>query len=463
MPVWIIATICILLLAVVAMGQENRSMTIKTLSAIDQKTQSKDINIARLTSARLPNAIITNKGTYFVSASTVFIDGTNVNGIISRSFNKGKDWQITSFDYKMPKGFLYDNVNDAIFFINRVRAWRSIDDGKTFSEYSLVNAKNPLDSLYNEIRKKELTQAQSLLKKGRKPIRYAYELSFSANPSLGIQLTNGVLVMPFKACIRKWKALVGKYDKDGYPEIDRSRVKNILGVEADVNVLVYSRDYGKTWIQSPSTPIYNRDGTLCIIDESSIAEVEENRVMINARGGTESWLEQTAKGRRVLYQTNPATGISRENFTIEGFQFDEISDGVLWDPLVHAAFAKCEYNGIPFWLFCNCYLPGEYRPRNNLMLQVSADGHHWTPVMLVSPAGKEINGYCSIYCNNNEIILSYEDGGSEGIKVINLTETCIDRIMEAYEENTNMNNLTVPSKKKSQSLLFRLLGLITKK
>lgn len=284
-----------LLITFAAMGQDYRNAVIRTMSAIDQKTRSSEINTAKLTEARLPNAIITNKGTYFVTANTVTIDGVSANGIISRSTNRGKDWQITSFDYKMPKGFLYDKENDAIFFLNHVRAWRSVDDGKTFSEYSLVNAKNPLEGLFKELRDKEKSQAQTQIKKGNKPVRFAYELTFAANPCLGIQLTNGVLVMSFKASIRKWKALNGKYDKDGYPEVDRSRVKNILGIEADVNVLVYSRDYGKTWLQSPSTPIYNPDGTPCIIDESSIAEVEENRVMINARGGTESWLDQTAK------------------------------------------------------------------------------------------------------------------------------------------------------------------------
>lgn len=277
-----------------AMAQGSNNSGIKEMSAINQQTQSKDINIAKLTEARLPNAIITNSGTLFVTANTVSIDGVGVNGIISRSTNCGKDWQISSLDFKMPKGFLYDKENDAIFFLNRVRAWRSIDEGRTFKEYSLVNAKNPLDTLFNEIREKEKHQALTQIKSGKTPVRFAYELTFAANPCLGIQLSNGVLVMPFKASIRKWKAKEGQFDQDGYPEIDRSRVKNILGIEADVNVLVYSRDYGKTWIQSPSTPIYNPDGTPCIIDESSIAEVEENRVMINARGGTESWLEQSS-------------------------------------------------------------------------------------------------------------------------------------------------------------------------
>ena len=103
-----------------AMAQGSNNSGIKEMSAINQQTQSKDINIAKLTEARLPNAIITNSGTLFVTANTVSIDGVGVNGIISRSTNCGKDWQISSLDFKMPKGFLYDKENDAIFFLNSI-------------------------------------------------------------------------------------------------------------------------------------------------------------------------------------------------------------------------------------------------------------------------------------------------------------------------------------------------------
>lgn len=435
----------------IAAAQSNMQDNLHIMTAIDQSTPSDVIDCSLLNIVRIPNAIVTNRRTLFVTANTVEIDGVSSNGLIARSTDNGDNWQVKPFEHKMPKGFLYDKENDAIFFLNHVRAWRSTDDGETFDEYAHVGIRNPLDSLFFVLRENE--KQRSIQQ------RYAYELTMSTSPCLGIQLSNGVLVMPFKASIRKWKAIPNQLDDDGYPVIDRSKVKNIIDILADVCILAYSRDYGKTWEQSPSTPLFNTDGTPCIIDEVSIAEVEENRVMINARGGTESWLNQTNLGRRVLYQTNNSIGIKKEDYTIAGFEFDPISDGVLWDPLVHAAFAKCEYNNTTFWLFCNCYLPGEYKPRKDLMLQVSADGHHWTPVMLVSPAGKEINGYCSIYCNNNTIILSYEDSGSEGIKVINLTESCIDRIMEAYQENVKLRNLTTPAKKKKT--IYRLLKYLS--
>lgn len=428
-----------------AEAQSKTQVNLHIMTAIDQSTPSDVIDCSLLNKVRIPNAIITNRGTLFVTANTVEIDGVSSNGLIAKSTDNGDNWQVKPFEHKMPKGFLYDKENDAIFFLNHVRAWRSTDDGETFDEYAHVGIKNPLDSLYFVLRENE---KQRSIQQG-----YAYELTMSTSPCLGIQLSNGVLVMPFKASIRKWKAIPNQLDDDGYPVIDRSKVKNIIDILADVCILAYSRDYGKTWEQSPSTPLFNTDGTPCIIDEVSIAEVEENRVMINARGGTESWLNQTKLGRRVLYQTNNSIGIKKEDYTISGFEFDPISDGVLWDPLVHAAFAKCEYNGITFWLFSNCYLPGEYRPRKNIMLQVSADGHHWTKVRVITPIDQLVNGYCSIYSNMNRIIFCYEDKQNIGIRVIDLTTECIDEVLSAYTQNVEHNNITTRINNRDSFLL----------
>ena len=395
---------------------------------------------------RIPNILILNDG-------TILIFGHSPRHI-SRSTDNGRTFKMikeVSARNVLGQSVCYDKVNNAIFSVDlkTAKVTRSVDNGMTFSDYGVIIDKNL--KLQNELERlieKEANEAEESIGKGGNPQRYYHTIYEGSGPGLGIQLTNGVLAIPVCSWVQKIKAQLadddwvnggGKVNEQGYMtvngypyrrDIDYSDPSLFSSTTKSINYILYSKDFGRTWLKSVDT---SDDLPDVYVNELSIAEVEENQIMINARGGSEAYRAMTRFGRRVLIPTNSQKGVSKENFTIEGWQLEPVSDGKLWDPLCHAAFARVDYQSRVFWLFCNPFINGqkEYSPRSNLMLQVSADAKHWNKVSLVSPYGQRLDGYSSIYANNNRIGLAYEglSSSDRGIYYVDLTEDLLERIL----------------------------------
>lgn len=384
---------------------------------------------------RVPNTLILNDGTIVVASHSPYI--------IAKSKDYGETWRLFS-PTMHGQCLCYDKMNDAIFiFDSNLIVYRSTDGGETFDYYARTNNKyNVLQNEYEKCVAEEEAYAKSELSHGKSPQRYYFECTNLVGPGLGIQLRNGVLVAPVYSYILKMKAQkadsewFGEVDSQGYMlknghpyrRDDLYNPANVVDFGPSRNFVIYSKDFGKNWIQSPSTP----EGIF--LNEASIAEGMDNQVIINSRGGTEYWHKKESKGRRVLIQRNDQNCVSREDYQITGFDIEPVSDGLLYDPLVHAAFSKVSYNGRVFWLFCNCYIPGEFTPRRNLMLQVSPDAKHWKEVMLLTPYNEETDGYCSIYSNNNRIGFAYEKTRKDrGINYIEFNKQMIKLILSVLD------------------------------
>lgn len=428
----------------------NYDFPLVRVGAIDKSNVLKDFGKNIYTDyqqVRIPNVILLNNGKILVFSHSPRLLSVSDDG--GRTFRLEKEKISTK--WVLGQSVCYDKINNAIFTvdINEGRITRSIDNGNTFDDYGVLNDKTPtLQHELDRLRIEENKKAMAAIAKGDNPQRYYYTIYECSGPGLGIQLTNGVLAIPVCSWVRKikaqlsdetWKGETNKQGymmKGGYPyrrDVDYNDLSLFSQTDVSINYILYSKDFGATWIKSVATPsdVY--------VNELSIAEVEENQIMINARGGSEAFYGFSRNGRRILIPTNSQVGVSRKNYTIDDWQLDSVSDGKLWDPLCHAAFAKIDYHGHTFWLFCNPYINGqnEYNPRSNLMLQVSSDARHWSKVGLVSPYGRHIEGYCSIQANKNKIGLVYEGDGTNdrGIYYVDLTEYMIERILLTYIMN----------------------------
>lgn len=427
----------------------NYVFPITRVGAIDKNNVLRDLNkdiYIDYHQTRIPNLLVLNDGTILVFGhSPRFVSKSTDNG---RTFVLNSE---ASAKRVLGQSVCYDKLNNAIFSadVQNGKVTKSTDGGNSFENYgTIVNSSIfYLQEDLDRLKKEESANPEKQ--------RWYFRIQDLAGPGLGIQLTNGVLAMPVCSKIQKIKAETldeviarggiwngevkdGYIMKDGYPyrredDIEYGNLSMFADVHIGVNYILYSKDYGETWIKSVPTP------SDVILSEFSIAEVEENQIMINSRGGSEAAFAMTRNGRRVLVPTNSQIGITRENYTIEGWQLEPVSDGKLWDPLCHAAFMRVDYHGHTFWLFCNPYINGreEYNPRSNLMLQVSSDAKHWSKVGLISPYGRHVEGYCSIYANNNKIGLAYEGSNSNdrGIFYVDLSECFIEKILTTYIMN----------------------------
>ena len=202
-------------------------------------------------------------------------------------------------------------------------------------------------------------------------------------PTTGIQLTNGVIVAPMRF-YRKEENTITKA----------------------VNFVVYSKDYGKTWIQSPST----EDDV--ISDEALVVEYKKNRVMINSRGGTEYWMDKTNNGRRVFVATVGSKNCKMGWF-IKGWKLEPESDGKLYDPICNASILKLPKTIKKGVIFANPYMPDEYWPRKNILLRYSKNCVQWKNVSLLTPFGERIRGYCALAASEHDVYFAYPD--SKGV------------------------------------------------
>lgn len=298
---------------------------------------------------RLPIHIKTKHGTILVAANAIReqkgLEGSST--VIARSTNNG-----TTFDKKIlcqggNLSIVYDKVNDKIFCIRGLTYSVSDDDGKTWSKFKKMNITKP-------------SQWEK----------------FYVSPNTGIQLTNGVLAIPYIL---------------------------LNGEEASItksaNAIVYSTDYGKNWEITSTTP------DSIIANENTIAEYAPNQIMINARGGTEIHWNSNNPGRRIFIPTNTSNH-KREQWHITGWKLHE-SDKKLFEPICNASFIACSFGKHRFGLFCNPYTKEALR--KNLMLQVSSDFTHWSKVGLLTPYNHYLYGYCSLNYEAKKLSFVFED------------------------------------------------------
>lgn len=339
-----------------------KEMGVKYQSVINENVAAQLGMDTTRTHIRLPNHIVTKNGTILITC-----DGDNDWGpdhkiILARSIDKGLSWEYSVLKvYPSNNCIVYDGINNNVFVFGGKQYIKSCDEGKTWTPAKTLSIEVP---------------------EGVEGIM--------SSPNNGIQLSNGVLVVPFRGV----KMEKGK-------------------LACSVNFVMYSRDYGETWEQSPSTPLE------IMSDELTVVEYKKNQIMLNTRGGSEQSWNKTRNGRRVFVQSIKPRN-SKKKWSVAGWKLEPESDGKMWDPICNASLIKAKISRRTVGLFCNCYMPNEYWPRKNLLLQFSKDFIHWQPIGYLTPKDKVVYGYCSLWCINGKITFCYEDI-KEGIMYADIT------------------------------------------
>ena len=298
---------------------------------------------------RLPIHIKTKHGTILIAANAIreqkWLEGAST--VIARSTNNGKTFEKKYLCKGGNLSMVYDKINDKIFCIRGLTYSVSNDDGKTWSKFKEMNITKP-----------------------------SHWEKFYVSPNTGIQLTNGVLAIPY-ILLNGEKTSITK----------------------SANVVVYSSDYGKNWKITPITP------DSIIANENTIVEYAPNQIMINARGGTEIHWNSNNPGRRIFIPIIPSNS-ELGQWYITGWKQHE-SDRKLLEPICNASLIACSFGKYRFGLFCNPYTKEALR--KNLMLQVSSDFTHWSKVGLLTPYNHHLYGYCSLNYEAEKLSFVFED------------------------------------------------------
>ncbi|WP_185741363.1 sialidase family protein [Prevotella heparinolytica] len=168
--------------------------------------------------------------------------------------------------------------------------------------------------------------------------------------------------------------------------------------------MIFSRDFGRHWVQSPCTP----DDVIC--DEALVVEYKKNQVMINSRGGTEYWMERSNNGRRVFISSVKNRN-NRNKWEIQSWTLEKKTDGILYDPICNASIIKLPNSIKRGGLFVNPYMPDEYWPRKNLLLRYSRDFKKWKNVGFLTEYGLKIKGYCALAATESTLFFAFVDNG----------------------------------------------------
>ena len=307
---------------------------------------------------RLPKMIVCNNGVIVLGCEAKVDVGSRASfHAIAISNDGGKSFIAKKSDVRLHE-IVYDRINDRILSYAGTTFFASDDQGRTWYDYrSRINTRLPKG--FDEI---------------------------SMSPTAGIQLKNGILAIPMR-CI--------KYNRD-------SKGNKMESIEREVVFVLYSKDYGKNWDQSPWT-----DESI-IADEVIIVEYANNQIMLNARGGTEFSWEKTNNGRRVFVPEIKSKA-SIINWRITGWKTEHVSDGVIYDPICNASIVSAKIGWRKVALFCNPDMPGEYWPRKNLCLRASRDFKTWKKIAQITPTDYPVLGYSSLAYFNGNIYFAYED------------------------------------------------------
>lgn len=386
-------------------------------------------DIQDMTSCEICNGVVTNDGTMVVNTLHTKIDGIS-KPTLSISKDRGNSWTANRNYYPEQANILYDSINDVIWYWNTTW-YKSTDRGETFINTGITHTrKNPLLNKLEELRRAESANPQD--------VRYAYFYMCKPSPTSGIQLSNGVLALPFIYSIQKYEASKDEggnyiFDDNGYPVIENPFNVNSVEASCGVVAVVYSVDYGETWIESDCTPMD------IVVDESVICEVEDNQIMINSRANLEPWVGANANTNRRVFIQKGECSSNREEYRIEGFVYDS-SDNTMHDPMNNASIARFVLNGKKMWLYSNVDNPyGFGYPRNNLTLWVSPDARHWAKCCLLSPRDERIMGYGNLYVDSkNNIYYTYSGYANLGSFIYNLSDYALTKILETYSAMANI-------------------------
>lgn len=305
---------------------------------------------------RIPVIVVFTNGDVYIGCEGQYSESKHAFYVQSVSKDGGKIFKAKKSSIPLSE-LVYDEKHDRLFSLTTSVCYASDDHGDSWYKYSYLNLKVKEDFNHN------LT-----------------------SPTTGIQLKNGILVVPMRSVLKKRNA-------DGTTSQELAKT---------VNFVIYSRDYGKTWEQSPFTP------EELIADEVTIVEYKPNQIMLNARGGTEYYWDATANGRRVFVSSKKSKS-SVAKWNIACWITEKKSDGKIWDPICNASLAKVSIQGKIIGLFCNPYTPEEYTPRRNLGLIATKDFKHWKQVGILTPKDERVFGYSAIAYRNGHIYFCYED------------------------------------------------------
>ena len=358
--------------------------------------------LEHLTSTDCPIHIKTNDGHFFcIARYHEEENGKNpLKGFIlvissdnGESIQTIKRLNLSEYGFKTGNypGLVYDESEKTLYVFSDNQYITSADNGISFSEVRTI----PVDYSAFEV---------------DSDCRFSV-MSAGSN---GIVLTNGIICFPMNAL----------------------QFKNEAGIEAGINYeknevkhaqsfILYSTDKGQTWQQSPATP---KD---IISWEFAIAEYKPNRIMINARGGTEENWKRTTHGRRIF--TSAVKDINSK-WTIKDWKLSSNMDGILWDPICNASFIITKVQGKKMGLFSNPYIPRRYMPRTNLTVQVSSNFKKWVPAIEVTGSYDITQGYTSLDYHNDKLTMVYCDNQSKRIMFVDLTSE-LDNVLEAYKSS----------------------------
>lgn len=294
----------------------------------------------QVTSLRLPVMVVFNNGDIFIECEAHGDREEILFRLHAISNDFGKSFSVKKSDISAEE-FVYDEKFDRLLGITCNTIYSSLDHGRTWSFYSNNMVKVP----------------------------EGFE-SITTCPTIGIQMDNGLIAYPMRAI--KWK------------------FNNNIGrtIEKETGFIMFSTDYGKSWCQSPTYP----QSLLC--DEAIIVPYKKNKIMINARGGTEYIWNPESSGRRVIIGSFKKTKASGTTF--RSWKIEKKSDGKIWDCLCNAALIRVKTGKSFHYLFSNPYIPNQFFPRRNLLLRSSKDGKRWLPVGIVTKRGEVVYGYTSL-------------------------------------------------------------------
>lgn len=350
-------------------GTETKAQDYNRLRWVTAMAQNMSSDFKETPFFRLPKMVVCNNGDIVIGceAKASANNGRALFHAISISTDGGNSFKAGKSSVSLHE-LVYDRIHDRIFSYAGTTFFASDDHGKTWYDYK-SKIFTRLAPGFNEI---------------------------SMSPTTGIQLKNGILAIPMR-CI--------KYNKD-------EKGNKQSSIEKTVNFVLYSKDYGKTWLQTAYT------NEKIIADEVTIIEYADNQIMLNSRGGTEASWVKTNNGRRVFVPSRKSRA-SIKKWEITKWKTEKKSDGKIYDPICNASIIKTKLGNKNVALFCNPDMPGDYWPRKNLCLRVSRDFKHWKKAVQLTPNDYPVLGYTALGYHDGNVFFAYEDE-SKGILFCNL-------------------------------------------
>lgn len=380
-----------------------------------------------------PTMVLAEDGTIIIAAYCENKDGrrTILNSV---SDDGGKSWK-TNWNSGI-HSMAWDRYNHRLCGVKSGISYVSYDYGMTWAKIGSYNSTYVTEEIKTLCRQYGKDEMESYTKDS-KIQRFSFMASSAHTSNSGIQLENGVICIPMQMKIRKREA--GKddngnwiVDADGYCKPVNGET---VGYEKVVAYVLYSKDFGVTWEQSPTT------SPDLICEETCITEILPNQVCMNSRGGTEYFWSNCPSERRVHIQKTPVA--DRESFMIDEWVSDwgTRPTNTIEDALVNADIEKVQHyspkgakeKDMTFWMFCNICNPGSFA-RKGLMLRLSSDGRNWYNVGYLTPSNKLIGGYCEMAADTSHIYIVYEGNrDTDPLSFVKLDEYMLNDILAAYE------------------------------